>query len=100
VEQMQEAVKILAAGEDFVDRRLQRAWDERVQHVWEKRCLPEDLAAAFRSLWERYTAPGDDPRRTKMRTMDAAEQAAAAVEIVGFAMDVTVMHALSTASDR
>ena len=88
LDHMAAAASSLAVSEDVLPTRLQACWHDHVQHVWEKPCLSADLAAEFRALWERYTAPAEDPHSTVLRPLDAAQQRAMADDIVRFAVAV------------
>lgn len=79
---LRDCVLALALGEVPLQERLQRTWDEHVQMVWMKRCLTRDLLRDFKELWERYTAPADDPHSTKLRPLTAAEAAVAITTLV------------------
>jgi hypothetical protein len=72
VNQLRTAVLTLA-GSGSLQERLQTAWTGNVQMLWTDRYLPDHLNDRFRTLWERYTAPSDDPRSTILRTMDDRE---------------------------
>jgi hypothetical protein len=74
--------------------RLQRAWTDHVQHVWEAPHVTGELADRFRTLWERYTGPGDDPHRTNVRAMSDGEVRAAVTELVELALDVAAARAV------
>ncbi len=85
-EHLAAAVETLASGDEPLAARLQASWPENVQMVWMKPCLAPGMLVAFRSRWERYTAPSDDPHGTTLRSMTGAELAAAANDLVRFAM--------------
>ena len=89
------AVRSLATSEDRLAERLQTAWDEHVQMVWMKPCLSRDLLREFRDLWQRYTAPSDDRRSTKLRGLTRDESVAAIEELVSFSDKVAVAAAAS-----
>jgi len=91
VRQLRAAVEEMAGSTEGVQERLQRAWAEHVQLLWEKRCLPEVLHERFSDLWERYTARTDDPRSTELRELDDIELAAAVSELVALAFDTQVV---------
>jgi hypothetical protein len=96
VDHLAAATAALASGGDPLPVRLQAAWHDHVQHVWEQRCLSAELLVEFRSLWERYTAPSDDPRSTVVRALTPGEQVAMAIDVVTFTVRV-VADAASTA---
>ena len=75
-EHLTAAVCSLAVSEDPLAERLQVAWDQHVQMVWMKPCLTHDLLREFRDLWQRYTAPSDDRRSTKLRALTARSRSA------------------------
>ena len=89
------AVRSLATSEDRLAERLQTAWDEHVQMVWMKPCLSRDLLREFRDLWQRYTAPSDDRRSTKLRGLTRDESVAAIEELVSLSDKVAVAAAAS-----
>ena len=89
------AVRSLATSEGRLDERLQTAWDEHVQMVWMKPCLTRDLLREFRDLWQRYTAPSDDPQSTKLRELDHDEAATAIESVVSLADKVSVAASVS-----
>ena len=89
------AVRSLATSEDRLAERLQTAWDEHVQMVWMKPCLSRDLLREFRGLWQRYTAPSDDRRSTKLRGLTRDESVAAIEELVSLSDKVAVAAAAS-----
>ena len=68
-DELEAAVRVLAAGETPLAERLQTSWDEHVQMLWMKPCLTRDLLRQFKALWEEYTAPSDDPRATRLRDL-------------------------------
>jgi len=67
------AVRSLATSEYPLAERLQTVWDEHVQVVWMKPCLTRHLLREFRDMWQRYTAPSDDRRSTKLRGLTREE---------------------------
>jgi len=89
-EHLTAAVRSLATGEQPLADRLQTAWDEHVQMVWMKPCLTRDLLLEFRDLWQRYTAPSDDRRSTKLRELTHEELLRAVDEVVLLATHVAV----------
>ena len=92
-EHLTAAVRSLATSEDRLAARLQTAWDEHVQMVWMKPCLTRDLLREFRDLWQRYTAPSDDRKSTKLRELTRDESVAAIEELVSLSDKVTVAAA-------
>jgi hypothetical protein len=92
-EELAKAVEQLATSELPLHERLQAAWTEHVQMVWMKPCLTVELLGAFRDLWQRYTAPSDDPRSTVLREMTDAEDAQAIAEVVDLATRTAVTAA-------
>ena len=93
VEQLSLAATKLASGEQPLADRVQGVWDDHVQLLWTSVYLTADLNERFKAMWQRYTAPSDDPRSTALRVMSAAELAAAADEIVALALDTVAAHA-------
>ena len=92
------AVRSLATSEDPLAERLQNAWDEHVQMVWMKPCLTRVLLREYRDLWQRYTAPSDDRRSTKLREFTHDQSAAAIESLVLLADRVAV--AVRTSPDE
>jgi hypothetical protein len=88
LDHMTAATVSLATSQEALAPRLQRAWHDHVQHVWEKPCLSPELAIEFRALWERYTAPAADPHSTGIRTLDETEERAMAADVVAFSIAV------------
>jgi len=74
--------------------RLQRAWTNQVQHVWEARHVDGELADRFRALWEAYTGDGDDPHRTNLRDLSDGEIDLAVGQLVDLALDVAAARAV------
>ncbi len=87
------AVGSVAASEDPLQTRLQKAWDESVQLIWEKPCLTVDLLARFKELWERYTDPAAGPRSASLRKMSESEALAAVDELLAIAVQTAVAAA-------
>ncbi len=56
-----DAVRSITVSEGPLQTRLQTAWAESVQHVWEKPCLTTELLARFKALWDRVTDPTAGP---------------------------------------
>ena len=81
-EQLRAAVELLATDEAPLAARLQSAWDAHVQMVWMKPCLTAELLRRFKTLWETYTAPSDDPRSTALRGLDRAELTTAVCDLL------------------
>jgi hypothetical protein len=96
VEHLTAAVVTLASGEGTLATRLQACWTENVQMVWMKPCLTPPMLVEFRSLWERYTAPSDDPHSTVLREMGTAELATAARDVVELAFAAAAVAATSS----
>jgi hypothetical protein len=94
------AVRSLATSEDPLAERLQTVWDEHVQMVWMKPCLTRDLLSEFRDLWQRYTAPSDDRRSTKLRGLTREELVSAVDELVSLATNVAVASAHASGDER
>lgn len=84
-EHLAAAVRTLARGEAPLGDRLQSAWHDNVQMVWMKPCLTTPLLVEFKQLWERYTAPAEDPHSTKLRVMGLDELQGAVDEILSLA---------------
>ncbi len=81
----------MAASEGPVQVRLQSAWDESVQLVWEKPCLTKELLVRFKALWDRFTDKAAGPRSTRLRTLTASEVAAAIDELLGLAVETALV---------
>ena len=94
------AVRSLGASELPLAERLQTVWDEHVQMVWMKPCLTRDLLVEFRDLWQRYTAPSDDGRGTKLRNLSREELVCAVDELVSLTTDVVVASARASGDER
>ena len=92
-EHLTAAVRSLAASEDPLPERLQIAWDQHVQMVWMKPCLTRDLLREFRDLWQRYTAPSDDRRSTKLRALTREESVGAVDDLVLLTTKVAIADA-------
>jgi len=90
VSQLRAAVQLLAATPGPLHERLQSAWTEHVQTLWENRHLPDPLRDRFETLWKRYTAPSPDPHATTLRTMNERELTEAASELVALAFDAAL----------
>jgi hypothetical protein len=99
-EQLTAATRALATSEQPLAQRLQAVWDDHVQMVWMKPCLTRDLLRRFRDLWQRYTAPSDDRRSTKLRALTPDEMVQAVDEIVSLAVDVAVASAHGSDDER
>jgi hypothetical protein len=95
VEHLTEAVAALASGEGTLATRLETCWTAHVQMVWMKPCLTPPMLDEFRSLWERYTAPSDDPHSTVLREMSTVELATAARHVVDLAFAAASVAATS-----
>ncbi len=84
------AVRSVAVSEGQLRTRLQTAWDESVQLVWEKPCLTPELLARFKALWDRVTDETAGPRSTRLRQLNASEAAAAFDELLALAVETAV----------
>ena len=93
-----DALITLGGSDGSTTERLQRAWTDHVQHVWEAPHVEGDLADRFRALWERHTGPGDDPRRTNIRATTESEAREAVAELVQLALDVAAARAVELRS--
>lgn len=91
------AVRSLAAAETPLAERLQAVWDDHVQMIWMKPCLTVDLLRDFRDLWQRYTAPSDDRRSTKLRTLTDDELVQAIDDLVDLSTRTAVAAARAPA---
>jgi hypothetical protein len=99
-EHLMAAVRFLAASEDPLADRLQIAWDEHVQMVWMKPCLTRDLLREFRDLWQRYTAPSDDRRSTKLRALTREESVQAIDDLVLLETKVAIADAKASGNEH
>ena len=77
-------------SEGPLQTRRQTAWDESVQHVWEKPCLTTELLARFKALWDRVTDPTAGPRSTRLRELTASEAVVAVEELIALAVQTAV----------
>ena len=64
-----------------------------------KPCLTRDLLREFRDLWQRYTAPSDDRRSTKLRGLNRKEVVQAIDELVALG-DARCCHGRSVFGRR
>ncbi len=89
------AVRSVAVSEGQLQTRLQTAWDESAELVWEKPCLTPELLARFKALWDRVTDKTAGPRSTRLQPLTASEAAAAFDELLALAVEtaVTAMQA-------
>ena len=87
VEQLSRAVTTLASGDEPVAARLQAAWTDHVQMLWQSLYLPVELNDRFKALWERYTAPSDDRQSTKLRDLSPTELDQAVADVLVLAFD-------------
>lgn len=85
-----DAVRSVAVSEGALQTRLQTAWGESVQHVWEKPCLTTELLARFKALWDRVTDPTGGPRSTRLRELTVSEAVAAVEELIALAVETAV----------
>ncbi len=99
-EHLTAAVRSLAASEDPLAERLQISWDQHVQLVWMKPCLTRDLLREFRDLWQRYTAPSDDRRSTKLRALTREELVGAVGDLVLLTTNVAIADAQASGDER
>ena len=90
------AIRSLATSEGSLAERLQTAWGDDVQMLWIRPCLTRDLLREFRDLWHRYTAPSDDRRATKLRSLTHDEAVSAVDELVALWHQVAVVAARAT----
>jgi len=95
-EHLSAAVRSLAVSEASLQERLQRAWDDHVQLVWEKPCLTRDLLREFAALWERYTAPSSNPRSTILRATGNDELRRAIGELCVLSIRTAIAAAQAT----
>jgi hypothetical protein len=84
------AVRSLAGSDGALQNRLQTAWDDSVQHVWEKPCLTTELLAQFKALWDHVIDPDAGPRSTRLRQLSSSEATAAVDELISLAVLVAV----------
>jgi hypothetical protein len=87
------AVGSVAASEGPLQSRLQKAWDESVQLLWEKPCLTVELLAQFKDLWERYTDSTAGPRSTMLQQMSGSEANAVVDELLALAVQTAIAAA-------
>lgn len=95
-----DAVTSLAASERPLPERLQSAWDDHVERLWQQPCLTVDLLREFRDLWLRYTAQSDDPRSMKLRDISGPELVQAVGELVALSIRTSVAAAHATGDER
>jgi hypothetical protein len=98
-EHLTAAVRSLAVSEDPLVERLPIAWDEHVQMVWMKPCLTRELLRELRELWQRYTAPSDDRRSTKLRTLTRQESVQVVDDVVVLATKVAITDAQASGDE-
>jgi hypothetical protein len=89
-EHMTAAVKSLATSESPLQERLQFAWDNHVQMLWMKPCLPADLLREFRDFWHRYTARSDNRTATTLRDLTSEELKRCIDELVDLSARIDV----------
>jgi hypothetical protein len=65
-----------------------------------KPCLTRDLLREFRDLWQRYTAPSDDRRSTKLRTLGREQLVGAIDELVSLTTTVEVANAQASGHEQ
>ena len=97
---LNDAVRSLAASERPLPERLQSAWDEHVERLWQQPCLTADLLREFRDLWLRYTAQSDDPRSTKLRNLSGPELVQTVGELVALSIRTNVAAANATGDEK
>jgi hypothetical protein len=85
------AVRSVAVADGPLQTRLQAAWDESVQHVWERPCLTTDLLARFKALWDQVTDPAAGPRSTSLRELTQSETVATIDELIALAVQTAIM---------
>jgi hypothetical protein len=61
--------------------------------VWIRPCVTGDLLGRFRDMWHQSTAPSDDRRSTKLRTLTHEELVLAVDELVSLVAIVAVTAA-------
>lgn len=93
--QLREALSCLSEESDSRSECLQKAWTRNVQHLWERRYLPEELNERFKEMWHRYTARTDDSRTTKLRDLTPDEVTSAIEELECLASDAIRWKELS-----
>ena len=93
VEQLSAAVTRLATGDQPAAARLQAAWTDHVQTLWQSLYLPVALNDRFKTLWARYTAPSEDRQSTTMRVMTPSELDQAVSEVLALAFDTIAADA-------
>ena len=67
--QLHKAVERLADESLRPRERLQSAWTNNVQYLWERKYLPDVLNDRFKEMWRRYTLRNEDPRTTVLRDL-------------------------------
>ena len=92
-EELAAALVTLASADGDARTRLQAAWDDHVQMVWMKPCLTRELLREYRDVWQRYTAPSDDPRSTTLRDLKTDELTRAIRDLVTLAQRVAIAAA-------
>ena len=90
---LRQAIERVATGDEAAQARLQRAWSDHVQLLWEQKYLPDDLNERFKQLWRSYTAQTDDPKTTQLRDLSEDQRAAAIRELIALTMDAAKRHA-------
>jgi hypothetical protein len=85
--QLREAVSCLSEEGVSPFECLQKAWTGNVQHLWERRYLPDELSERFKEMWRRYTEKTDDPRTTMLRDLTETELKSAIEELECLAND-------------
>jgi len=85
--ELRRALECVSLGSEPAQVRLQKAWTQHVQMLWERKYLPDDLNERFKQLWADYTERTDDPRTTQLRTLSEDQVASAITELIGLAFD-------------
>jgi hypothetical protein len=85
--QLRHALECVAVGNEPAQARLQKAWTQYVQMLWERKCLPDDLNERFKQLWANHTEKTDDPRTTQLRELPENQLTSAISELIGLAID-------------
>ena len=87
VDHLSAAVITLASADDPLADRLQRAWTDHVQELWQTMCLTTNLNEQFRAMWREYTHRSDeDPHTSVLRGMTGSELAEMAQKLVALAL--------------
>ena len=84
---LRQALKRVATGDEAAQVRLQRAWSDHVQLLWERKYLPDDLNERFMQVWRSYTVKTDDPKTTQLRELSEEQRASAIRELIALTVD-------------